>query len=198
MREFNTKYFLPLIQEKKENEFIRLHQGTQNIANYETQFTKLVKFVPKLIVIEQKRIRRFIQGLSVKIQKDLAVAQINMFGDAVEKVQLVKNARFQVRTFHTKKRASSSNFGQVNKDVPPKFGRETGGIRHLETPRGAPSRGPQGERGSQRSASQEGSTSASCVYYDYCGKANHTTDNYWRKEKNVCVMEVPNIRSPTA
>nr|XP_027062796.1 uncharacterized protein LOC113689175 [Coffea arabica] len=44
---------------------------------------------------EQRRIRRFVQGLNVEIQKDLAVAQINAFSDAEEKEQRVENARLQ-------------------------------------------------------------------------------------------------------
>ena len=93
MREFNTKYFLPLIQEKREDEFIRLRQRTQTVADYETQFTSLSKFAPELIVTEQRQIRRFVQWLNVEIQKDLTVAQINTFSDVVEKIQWVESAR---------------------------------------------------------------------------------------------------------
>ena len=57
MREFNAKYFPPLIQEKKEDEFIRLRQGTQSVAEYESQFTRLAKFAPELIMTEQRRVR---------------------------------------------------------------------------------------------------------------------------------------------
>mgnify|MGYP004717256007 CR=1 FL=1 len=74
MREFNTKYFSPLVQEKKEDELIKLRQGVQTVAEYESQFIGLSKFTPELIVTEQKRIRRFVQGLNVEIQKDLVVA----------------------------------------------------------------------------------------------------------------------------
>ncbi|XP_071905724.1 uncharacterized protein [Coffea arabica] len=105
MREFNAKYFSPLIQEKKEDEFINFRQGAQTVVEYESQFTKLSKFAPKLIVTEQRRIRRFVQGLNVEIQKDLAVAQINTFSDAVEKAQRVESARLQVRNFQANKRA---------------------------------------------------------------------------------------------
>ena len=79
MREFNAKFFPPLVQERKEDEFIRLRQGTQSVAEYESQFTRLSKFAHELIMTEQRRIRRFIQGLNVKIQKDLAAAQITAF-----------------------------------------------------------------------------------------------------------------------
>ena len=98
MREFNAKYFPPLVLEKKENAFIRLCQGTQSVAEYKGQFTRLSKFAPELIMTKQRRVRHFIQGFNVKIQKDLAVAQINTFSDAVEKVLLAENARFKLGT----------------------------------------------------------------------------------------------------
>ena len=130
MREYNAKYFPPLIQEKKEDEFIRLLQGVQTVTEYESQFTRLFKFAPELIVTEQRRIKRFVQGLNVEIQKDLAVVQINTSGDAVEKVQRVENARLQVRNFQAKKRAiPESSLGQGNQSTPPKFRKGIGGVR---------------------------------------------------------------------
>ena len=88
------KYFSPLIQEKREDEFIRFCQGTQSIAEYETQFTRLSKFAFELVVTEQKRIRCFVQGLNVEIWKYIAVAQINTIGDVVEKAERVESAKF--------------------------------------------------------------------------------------------------------
>ena len=88
---------------------------------------------------EQRRIRRFVLGLNVEIQKDLAVAQINAFSDAVEKALRVENARFQVRNFQAKKRAIPENsLGQGDKSTPPKFGRGTGGVLISGMSRGAP------------------------------------------------------------
>nr|XP_027122087.1 uncharacterized protein LOC113739038 [Coffea arabica] len=124
VREFNAKYFPPLVQEKKENEFIRLRQGTQSVAEYESQFTRLSKFAPELILTEQSRARRFLQGLNVEIQKGLAVTQITTFSDAVEKVLRSKNARLQVRSFQNRKRgASGSSSTQGDKRTPLKFER---------------------------------------------------------------------------
>mgnify|MGYP004726090593 CR=1 FL=1 len=34
-REFNEKYLLPLVQERREDEFIQLRQGTLSVAEYE-------------------------------------------------------------------------------------------------------------------------------------------------------------------
>ncbi|XP_027182032.1 uncharacterized protein LOC113780427 [Coffea eugenioides] len=67
IREFNEKYLPPIVQEKREDEFIKFRQGTLSISEYETQFTKLLKFTPELITTEQRRVRRFVQGLNVEI-----------------------------------------------------------------------------------------------------------------------------------
>ena len=62
VREFNKKYLSPIVQEKRKDDFIKLRQGTLSVSEYETQFTKLSKFAPELIVTEQRRVRRFGKG----------------------------------------------------------------------------------------------------------------------------------------
>ena len=74
VREFNEKYLPPIVHEKREDDFIKFRQGTLSVSEYETQFTKLSKFAPELIVTEQRRVRRFVQGLNVKIQEAFAAA----------------------------------------------------------------------------------------------------------------------------
>ena len=66
-REFNDKFLPPMIQEKREDNFIKLKQGLLSVAEYDERFTKLLKFTPELVVTKCKRIRRFIQGLNVEI-----------------------------------------------------------------------------------------------------------------------------------
>ena len=60
VREFNEKYFSPLIHEKREDDFIRLRQGNLTMAKYETQIINLSKFAPKLVVTMQKKVRKFV------------------------------------------------------------------------------------------------------------------------------------------
>ncbi|XP_027062768.1 uncharacterized protein [Coffea arabica] len=85
-REFNVKFLLPIIEEKREDDFIKLKQGLLSVAEYEERFIKLSKFVPELVITERKRIRRFIQGLNIDIQESLAAAQIITFTNALDKV----------------------------------------------------------------------------------------------------------------
>ena len=88
-----------MIQEKREDEFIKLKQGTLSVAEYEGKFTKLSKYAPELVINERRRIRWFIQGLNVKIHERLVVAQISTFTEALEKSQRVENVRMQVKDF---------------------------------------------------------------------------------------------------
>nr|XP_027124258.1 uncharacterized protein LOC113740948 [Coffea arabica] len=154
VREFIKKYLPPIVQEKREDDFIKFRQGTLSVFEYETQFTKLSKFAPELISTEQRRVRRFVQGLNVEIQEALAVAQINTFTELLEKAQRIEIAR---------------------------VGRGDGGKKILGTPKEITPRGAPGGRGQARGASEGGQASASRVPCGYCGKTIHTEDNYWRK-----------------
>ncbi|XP_027158299.1 uncharacterized protein LOC113759919 [Coffea eugenioides] len=128
--------------------------------------------------------RSWWNGLNVKIQKDLAVAQINTFSEALEKALRIENARFKVRNFQVKKRGFPvSSSEQGDKGNPPKSGRGIGGVRLPEMARGTSPRDGQVGRGQQRSASQGGSGPISRGPCGYCGKPNHTEDNCWRNER---------------
>ena len=87
VNEFNEKFLPPLIQEQREDAFIRLRQGSLSVTEYEAQFTKLSKFSPDLVATERKRIRRFLQGLNLELHEALAVAQVNTFTEVLDKVQ---------------------------------------------------------------------------------------------------------------
>ena len=90
------------------------------MAEYEGKFTKLSKYASELVTNEQKRIRRFLQGLNVEIQEGLATAQISTFTETLKKAQRVERAKLQVRDSHTKKRNTPSySSGQASKNAPP-------------------------------------------------------------------------------
>ena len=116
MREFNEKYFPPLVQVKRENDFIRLRQGALSLAKYETQFTKLSKFAPELVATEERRLRRFVQRLNVEIQETLAAVQIDTFIEALEKAQRIEIVRAQVKAFHVRKKSTPTSTHEKPKE----------------------------------------------------------------------------------
>ena len=90
------------------------------MSEYGTQFTKLSKFAHELVVTEQRRVRRFVQGLNVEIQEGLVVAQVNTFTEALEKAQRIENVKAQVKTFQSQKRsAPSSTHEELRENVMP-------------------------------------------------------------------------------
>ncbi|XP_027177957.1 uncharacterized protein LOC113777109 [Coffea eugenioides] len=182
-REFNEKFLSPLIQEKREDEFIKLKQEALSVAEYKGKFTKLSKYAPELVVNERKRIRRFVQGLNMKIQEGLAATQISTFTETLEKAQRIESARLQVRDFHNRKRNfSSSASGQASKSAQPsKMGRGVGGIRTTGVSRGTLSRGGRNGPAQARGAPSTGSTVTPQVICEYCGKSNHSENDCWRK-----------------
>ncbi|KND53919.1 hypothetical protein BSCH_00004c [Candidatus Paraburkholderia schumanniana] len=143
-REFDEKFLPSMVQEKREEEFIKLKQGTLSVTDYEAQFTKLAKFVPEFVATDQRRIRRFVQGLNVEIKAALAAVPSNTFTEVLEKALRIESSRLQVRAFHAKKRnlSSVSGSGTVELSAPaPKAGRGIGGIRTAGLTKGSVSRG---------------------------------------------------------
>ncbi|XP_027155548.1 uncharacterized protein LOC113755883, partial [Coffea eugenioides] len=170
-----------------------------SVAEYEVQFTKLFRFAPELVATEQGRVKRFVQGLNVKIQEGLAAVRLDTFADAVERAQRVEVARAQVKSFQAKKRFSpSSSWEPTYGSAPPaKVGRGTGGVNSPGAPRSALARGTGarsvGERdngarggptrrGQPRNASQGGRAIIFQVTCAYCKRIGHTEDGCWKKQ----------------
>ena len=82
--EFRKKFIPKVVRERKEEEFISLKQRALTVAEYETQFTKLSKYAPEMVSTDEKRRRRFLQGLNVKRQRSLVSARMDTYADMVE------------------------------------------------------------------------------------------------------------------
>ncbi|XP_071920676.1 uncharacterized protein [Coffea arabica] len=173
-----------MVHERREDDFLRLRQGALSVAEYETQFTKLSRFALDLVLIEQKRFHRFVQGLNVEIQEALAAAQLDTFSQVLEKAQRIETARGQVKAFHDRKRRQpgTGNFsvGQSSRnEQPTKMGRGAGGLRPAGTSnQGNAGRGQTG-RGPQRGGHRVGVTTGTRQTCGFCG-GNHTADNCWK------------------
>ncbi|XP_052197297.1 uncharacterized protein LOC127804471 [Diospyros lotus] len=60
---FLKKYYPANIRNQKEAEFLMLKQCSMTLIEYERKFDELSHFSPALVDTEQKRVRRFEQGL---------------------------------------------------------------------------------------------------------------------------------------
>ncbi|XP_071938600.1 uncharacterized protein [Coffea arabica] len=185
--EFNGKFLPPLVQEKREDDFIKLRQGTLSVAEYETRFTKLSTYAPELVATERKRIRRFIQGLDLEIQDALAAAQVETLSDALEKAQRVEITKSQLRAFQARKRdASDSTLGENG--PPPKVRKEVDGVGlllpaplRIKEPKGTMSRETSVGQTRSKKTSQTSQVTTPRPICGYCGRTNHTEVNCWLK-----------------
>ncbi|CAH2812573.1 MAG: Cysteine synthase (EC, partial [uncultured Caballeronia sp.] len=120
LREFNAKYLPPIVQERREEAFLRCRQGTQSVAEYETQFTKLARYAPELVGTEQRRIRKFIHGLNVELQEGLATTRVETFGEAIEMAQRLESAKALVKNFQAKRKGGpGGSRGPGESSAPP-------------------------------------------------------------------------------
>ena len=161
-----------------------------SVAEYKTQFTKLSKFALDLVITEKKRKRRFIQELILEIQETLAAAPISTFGEALERAQMIENAKSQLKAFQVRKRSvSSSNPEKSRENAPhPKAGRGMGGIRLAPLPplpqkkfEGVSAGGTQLGKGHHGGSSLGGPVTPPRPACNYCGTGIHT-------ENDCCVQ----------
>lgn len=70
---FLDHYFPITIKEKYIEDFLRLNQGGRIAAEYECEFTRLSRFVPRMTTTDGAKVDRFKMSLHLSIQKQLAL-----------------------------------------------------------------------------------------------------------------------------
>ena len=90
LEKFRKKFIPKVVRERNEEEFIALRQRTLTVAQYEVQFTKLSNYAPDMVSTDEKRRRRFLQGLNLGIQRSLATAKFDSYAELVELAQKVE------------------------------------------------------------------------------------------------------------
>ncbi|XP_071929077.1 uncharacterized protein [Coffea arabica] len=189
IREFNEKYRPPLVQERREDEFIGLRQGTLSVAEYETKFTKLSKFASELVATEPRRVRRFIQGLNLDIQEVLAAAQVNTFTEALGKAQRIENAKAQVKASQTRKRGAAGSMSEEpSESITPSKVQKVNFLSHPPWTRGpSDERSTKGSQVGHGEIFQKSQQVASSLTCGYCGKANHIESDCWRRGRKCLI-----------
>uniref|UniRef100_A0A2N9F3X1 Retrotransposon gag domain-containing protein n=1 Tax=Fagus sylvatica TaxID=28930 RepID=A0A2N9F3X1_FAGSY len=70
---FYEKYFPKSVRFQKENEFIKLQQGSMTVSQYEAEFAKLAKFAPALVADKENKVLSFHDGLRPQIKPRSAI-----------------------------------------------------------------------------------------------------------------------------
>ncbi|XP_075665441.1 uncharacterized protein LOC142635113 [Castanea sativa] len=95
---FYEKYFPKSIHFQKEKEFIKLTQGNMTVAQYESEFSKLAKFTPTMVVDEETKARRFEDGLRFRIKQRVVPFELTTFRAVVSKALLVEMGLNEAQT----------------------------------------------------------------------------------------------------
>ncbi|XP_030460043.2 uncharacterized protein LOC115680382 [Syzygium oleosum] len=87
---FNGKYFSKSAQEQKMVEFLRLHQNQMIVDQYETEFARLPKFVPRMVENLLDKARRFWDGLKPELRSQLILLNLRDYNELYERAQMVE------------------------------------------------------------------------------------------------------------
>ncbi|MQL97380.1 hypothetical protein Taro_030073 [Colocasia esculenta] len=89
---FNSKYFSEHVQERKAAEFAALKHRSLIVAEYEAQFSRLVRYAEHLVNTERMKAKRFLNGLKPHYITQLAPLDIQTYTEMVKKAQLLEDA----------------------------------------------------------------------------------------------------------
>ncbi|XP_074377152.1 uncharacterized protein LOC141718672 [Apium graveolens] len=76
---FLEKYFPRYMKNQMEIKFLELKQRNLMVTDYEAKFTELARFVPEQVDTDEKRAKRFQQGLKLWIRSRVAVFELTTY-----------------------------------------------------------------------------------------------------------------------
>ncbi|MQL99511.1 hypothetical protein Taro_032236 [Colocasia esculenta] len=71
VRLFRAKFILEHIQDKMEQEFLSLTQGSMTVLEYEARFSELSKYAPHIVEDERRKTKKFVMGLKPSLRTRL-------------------------------------------------------------------------------------------------------------------------------
>ncbi|MQM05254.1 hypothetical protein Taro_038059 [Colocasia esculenta] len=71
VRLFRAKFVPEHIQDKMEQEFLSLTQGSMTVLEYEARFAELSKYAPHIVADERRKVKKFVMGLKPSLRTRL-------------------------------------------------------------------------------------------------------------------------------
>ncbi|XP_074342767.1 uncharacterized protein LOC141680439 [Apium graveolens] len=91
------------MENQMELKFLELKQGNMSVAEYEAKFTELSRFVPYHVNTDEKKAKRFQQGLKPYIQNRIAVFEITNYTTLVQKAAIVESGSELIKNVGARK-----------------------------------------------------------------------------------------------
>ena len=79
------------MKNQMEIKFLNLTQGDLTVAEYEAKFTELARFVLDQVDTDEKKARRFEQGLKFWIQNRVAMFELTSYVELVQKAMVIES-----------------------------------------------------------------------------------------------------------
>nr|XP_017228833.1 PREDICTED: uncharacterized protein LOC108204056 [Daucus carota subsp. sativus] len=89
-RMFLDKYFPRYMQTQMEMKFFELKQDNMTVGEYEKKFTELSRFMGEYVDSEEKRAKRFQQGLKPWLRSRVAAFELTTYAEVVQKAMVIE------------------------------------------------------------------------------------------------------------
>ena len=115
--EFRNKFILKVTRDRKEQEFLYLRQRNLTVPEYKAQFTKLATYARDMENTEEKRVKRFTQGLNLEIQRPLLAARLETYAEVVEFAQKTEDLELKWKDFRSNRGDSRGQASQQERST---------------------------------------------------------------------------------
>ena len=109
---FLGKYFSRHMWNQMEIKFLELKQDTMSVADYEVRFTELARFILDQVDTDEKRSKRFQQGLKDWIRSRVAMFEMTAYVSIVQKAMIIENEMSRKNGDGKKKQVEASEGSQ--------------------------------------------------------------------------------------
>ncbi|XP_035539690.1 uncharacterized protein LOC118344045 [Juglans regia] len=106
---FLERFFPSSAREDKAMEFATLVQGSMTVHQYAARFIELSRFAAYLIPDEEKKARKFEQGLNEKLYERVVGFQIRNFSELVDKATVFERSLQRSAALHDQKKRTISS-----------------------------------------------------------------------------------------
>ncbi|MQM12179.1 hypothetical protein Taro_045095 [Colocasia esculenta] len=83
VRLFRAKFIPEHIQDKMEQEFLSLTQGSMTILEYNARFSELSKYAPHIVSDERRKVKKFVMGLRPSLRTRLVAIDHRTLDEAL-------------------------------------------------------------------------------------------------------------------
>ncbi|XP_074355819.1 uncharacterized protein LOC141695475 [Apium graveolens] len=109
-KNFLDKYFSRYMQTQMELKFFELKQKGMNVGEYKKKFTELARFVGDSVDTDEKRAKRFQQGLKPWLRSRVTAFELGTYVEVVQKAMVIEGESDQnLNEKESKKRKFGSN-----------------------------------------------------------------------------------------